>query len=361
MNAGTREPGAPGSASGNAVETDAARRVGWLFRESIRGGQAHPLLSVVARRLGADPRQAAIPPATGPRPVQPDPKAPRITVDELRERVRTLPSLPAAVLDLLAALRDDGRPVAELAGRVGHDPALAARTLRVANSSFYGVPGRVGTLEEAFGVLGLRTVVTLVGAAALTRSLSPPDCEGFDFQAHWRHSIVVAGLARRLAPIAGVDADIAFTAGLLHDIGRLALATTAPVATAAAIREAGRSGQPLREVEAVVIGCDHVAAGLALAAHWHLPAALAAAMAGHHAPAGSPRGGTGDETAALCDVTHLADALAHAGTRGTDPLEHVPPVDLGAWQRLGLDGDRCHDLLESADRDIDGLCEAFQR
>lgn len=360
------DPEAPTPVAGacrDLTSMPAGDQLAWLFRETLGHRRSHPLWPVVALRLGADLHDHPL--HHGEAPALPLPDAshpPLLTPAELSRRVGKLPSLPAAARDLLGALRDESRPVADLAVRLGRDPALAARTLRLANSSFYGATGRVVTLEDALSVLGLRTVATLVGAAALTRAIDEPPCEGFDFEGHWRHAIAVAGLAHRLAPRLLVDPDIAFTAGLLHDLGRLALACVAPEAMARSLRLACETGVSLCRLETVVVGCDHAMAGRTLARHWHLPEPLVAGMEHHHRPACHAGGAAGHhEVDALCDVVHLADALAHAGLRGDGPIDHVPPVDVEAWMRLGLDVAQCQELLSALESDIDELCEVLAR
>ena len=151
-----------------------------------------------------------------------------LTPEMLMSTVRELPALPAVVLELIDLLGREGVAAEQLVAKISHDQALTAKTLRLANSSFYGMPRKVSRVSDAISVLGLRTVRTVVTAAAVTGSFAPPRCEGFDFVAFWRHAIGTAVCARLLATGMKVDPEAAFTAGLLHDLGHLVLAAVSP-------------------------------------------------------------------------------------------------------------------------------------
>lgn len=165
------------------------------------------------------------------------------------------------------------------------------------------------------------------------------DC---DRHAFWSHSAGTALCARVLARAQGGSPENAYTAGLPHDIGRLILAARHPEAHQRV--EAYRAAQdcyPL-EAEREVLGFDHAQIGAALAARWRFPGEIAAAIAGHHAPADRFEAG-------LADLIHVADAMAHTldFPGGDDDL--VPALSPVAWQRLGLGWDQFERLLAEVD------------
>ena len=153
-----------------------------------------------------------------------------------------LPSLPAVVMELLTCIDQDDVDISVLAKKVSHDQALTAKTLRLANSSTYGLQVKVTTIQQAITFLGFQTTRNLITAAAVTGCFAQGLCKGFDDKAFWRHSIATAVCARVLARRMRFNQDYAFTAGLLHDIGRLVLVTMYPEQYAEAIAtcEAGR-------------------------------------------------------------------------------------------------------------------------
>lgn len=250
-----------------------------------------------------------------------------IDAEQLRQRVRDLPALPQATLEALAALRDDDASSAHCADMIGRDQALAARTLRLANSAFYGVSGRVGSVRDAVNLLGRRTLCSVLTLASVSQQFSPEDCPPFDFAGFWRHAVATGLVARALAREHHFDEDQAFTAGLLHDVGRLALATHFPQASAAAMRRASGLDAALHEIEHSLLGTDHLTVGAQVAAQWRFPADVVRAIAQHHDPQES--GAT-----SLADIVHVADAVAHALDLAGDAHEMVPQVQPASWDRV---------------------------
>ena len=274
------------------------------------------------------------------------------TVPVPLERLRELPSLPQVVLDLQSALARDDISIDAIADTVSLDQGLAAKALRVANCSVYGVPGRVASIRQAIGMLGLRSVSTVLTIAAVSDRIPRPACPGFDLGRYWRHSVGVALCARELARTLRLDTDVAFTAGLMHDLGRLALASQAPAALAEVLRRRNEVDCTMLDAERATLATDHASVGEQVAARWHFGPAIVEAIRFHHEPAASPR-------ASVVDVVHVADAIAHALDLAGDPQEMVPPLDAEAWNRIGLTEGQALLLLESTESEVDGLCEAL--
>ena len=160
--------------------------------------------------------------------LQDAPRAPApchlIERQQLTLRVRELPALPKAAMDALDALRDDDTSSDHCGELIGRDQALAARTLRLANSAFYGVAGRVGSVRDAVNLLGRRPLGSMITLATVAQQFKADNCPLFSFGSFWRHAIAVALCSRGVARELGHDGEQAFTLGLLHDIGRVALA-----------------------------------------------------------------------------------------------------------------------------------------
>lgn len=249
--------------------------------------------------------------------------------DELPFELDDLPSLPAVVMELLGSIEQEDVDIAVLARKVSHDQALTAKTLRLANSSAYGLAMKVTTIQQAITFLGFQTTRNLITAAALTGCFPNRHCAGFDDKAFWRHSVASAVCARMLARHLRVNQDIAFTAGLLHDIGRLVLVTLHPQRYADVIAERRRTDDLMLEVERQVIGVDHVMAGEALARHWNFSDTMRLAIAYHHAPE-TPGAGL------LASIVHVANSVAHALDLAGVEDDMVPPVSPVAWTALGL-------------------------
>lgn len=325
-------------------------RLSRLFRHSIAARQIHPLLHVMQRRAGVRGGFQAPPVTALVR--RPHVTSVHIDVNALRQKIVQLPSLPQAFLDVMAVLINEDASTADIADRIERDQALAARTLRIANSAFYGVPGRIGTIRNAIGILGLRTVGTLLTTAAVSSQFATAACPDFQFSVFWRHAIATALAARGLAQQLRMDEDAAFMAGLLHDIGRLALATQFPTETSQLLQYARDSDLPTLDAERQMFDIDHLEVGVLIATHWNFPPAVVAAIEHHHAPGpGTVR--------TMVDVVHVADAFAHALDPSTSPDEMVPCVELAAWGRLELTVAQCLAVLEFTSSGVAGLCEAL--
>ncbi len=274
-----------------------------------------------------------------------------IARDELLAALRDLPPLPSVVLELVESLGHEELSAAQYAAKISRDQALAAKTLRLANSSFYGRGRQVRSVAEAIGVLGLRTVrgvVTAVGMAGSFRR--HPD---FDHDAFWRHSIASALCAQALAgELQRDDADLAFTVGLLHDIGRLALASAFAPAYAEAERWRRDKDCPASEAERAVLGIDHAEVGGLIARQWNFAPGIVDAIREHHAP-------PADAELTLMGIAHVADAIAHALGLAGDADEAVPTLVLPVWAACRLDDAACMRLFAHTEAQFETVCEAL--
>lgn len=190
--------------------------------------------------------------------------------------VERLPPFPQVAHRLVEAMRDPQTDAAGLARLIELDPTLSVALLRLVNSPFFGMARRIGSLHETVLVLGLRTVQRLVLSTAVVR---PYRSAGSSIEL-WREQIRCAVLARALTPDP-IDADMAFTAGLLHDLGGLAIELTWPEQKGVADRDA-ESGKALVLAERDAVGFDHAEMGAALLAHWQLPDVVIDAVRRHH-------------------------------------------------------------------------------
>ena len=185
------------------------------------------------------------------------------------------------------------------------DQSLSARVLRLANSAFYGLSRKVNDLQEAVVILGMRNIKNLALVAGtypwMNRPL-PGYCLGP--RAMWTHAFGTAVGAQQVAKISGkVKEDVAFTAGLLHDIGKVAVSIWLENKVVAILNYAHREGLSFDEAERKILGYDHTQVGEHLAAAWNLPEDLVAAVRWHHSPDEAPG------NPPLVDCVHLGNYL----------------------------------------------------
>jgi putative nucleotidyltransferase with HDIG domain len=248
---------------------------------------------------------------------------------DLAHDLDELPSLPAVVMELLGSIEQDDVDISVLAKKVSYDAALTAKTLRLANSSLYSLQVKVTTIQQAITFLGFQTTRNLITAAAVTGCFPSGRCPGFDDRAFWRHSIATAACARVLARRMRFNQDYAFTAGLLHDIGRQVLASCYPERYARVLARQAANDGALLDAERAELGVDHVDAGVALAELWNFSDTMRQAIAYHHAPE-TPGAGF------LATIVHVANAVVHALDLAREEQELTPAVSSVAWTALGL-------------------------
>jgi putative nucleotidyltransferase with HDIG domain len=200
-----------------------------------------------------------------------------------------LPPLPQVALRVIQVAQDPRSSAADLAVAVSSDPALAARILRAANSPLFRANREITSVQEALVRLGFVQARNIAVSSAITAAYAPDARNAlFRIEDFWRHSLAVALKTSELAGRRqGGDVPSAFTAGLLHDIGRLALFYADPAAVDQAVAHALAEDIPLDALEGDALGVTHDDVGGRLAARWGLPPATVAAIADHHRPPGS--------------------------------------------------------------------------
>jgi putative nucleotidyltransferase with HDIG domain len=274
-----------------------------------------------------------------------------IPLDVVLARVKELPTLSQVTARLAALLRDPRAGAADFERVIRADPALTTNLLRLANSAHFGLRSRVETVRSAVALLGQKRVYEIAAAAALA-PIIPSRLPGYevDAGAFWLHCVAVGVLAERLAgEMAVAPPDLTFTAGLLHDVGKLAVAAFVAGASDEILARV-RGGAPFACAERAVLGLDHGEVAAAVAEAWALPRAIATVARWHHAP------GTGGhpEDCVLVDLVHVADGLAHALGLGADAGELARRIDAGAERRLGV---RPRLLERVAGESLDGIRE----
>lgn len=251
---------------------------------------------------------------------------PPLDTQGLRAAAARLPALPAVAVELITSLDAAQADADSLAGIFSRDHTLVARLLRIANSSFYGMPGRIDSIRDAIMLIGLRGVRSLAIAASLSGAL-PRDCPGLSLQHFWRHSTATAIAAQELARRNRLPTDLAFIAGLLHDIGRLILASAYPQHSAAVRQHMAEAPCLCHEAERKILGLDHADFGRIITEHWRFPALLVKAIGGHHDPDAIRQ-----DTLTAC--VHLADLLAAVIDPQPEQGLFAAPPDGDAWRRL---------------------------
>jgi putative nucleotidyltransferase with HDIG domain len=274
-----------------------------------------------------------------------------ISTELVLSRVKKLPTLSATMSRLWSLARNDTASAADFEKVIRPDPALTANLLRVANSAYFGLRCRAESVRHAVTLLGLRRVCELATSVAFAPVI-PTRLPGYDVDASafWTHSVAVAVFAEKLAVELRVGSpDMLFTAGLLHDIGKL-VAGSFVEEERAEIGRRVRGGASFIDAERTALGTDHGELGATVAQAWSLPPAAVWAARWHHRPAEVPP--EADRT--LVGLVHAADALAHAMGFGADSGELARHVDAEVEGRLGVSPRRLENV---ASRTLDSIRE----
>jgi putative nucleotidyltransferase with HDIG domain len=220
--------------------------------------------------------------------------------------VQDLPVLPRIYLDLRHALSNPDIPIKSIVRIVEQDVGISAKILQLVNSAFFGLPREITSLQTAVSYMGMQLLQNLVLSAEVFHvfEVTKP-VKGFSFEEVHMHSQLVAKIAGRIPAAAHIHGP-AIIAGLLHDVGKLVLATRSPDHFARALRGAREDGVPVYTAEEALIGISHAEVGAYLLALWGLPSPVVEAVAHHHHPERVP-----DDALDAVGIVHISNALAN--------------------------------------------------
>lgn len=253
-------------------------------------------------------------------------------VHRLLPNLTKMPSPPDIYFAVVRELQSPYASADKVGSLIARDPMMTAKMLQLANSAVFGLQQEVTDPLAAVMFLGLETTRSLILLAHAFSYFDQFQMPGFKPSQMWAHSLLVGRLARRIAEIERVSEELAgscYTAGLLHDLGKLVMAANMPGALSEAIRRATARSIPLVEAERELLGASHAEIGAALLGVWGLPGPILEAVALHHNPTRLIQEG-------FCPLAavHVANVLAHEITPGGESV--MPKVDIDYLANLGL-------------------------
>lgn len=255
----------------------------------------------------------------------------------LLARIESLPSLPEIYAKLLAEIQSPCSCLRRVGELVERDVGMAAKILQIVNSAFFGLPRRVVNVQDAVALLGLDTLKTLVLSTKIFSQFDAQRMRSLNLEVLWQHSTQAGVFARTIAvseKLPRTSQDEAFTAGMLHDIGKLVLAQNFPQECAEVAAEATAGQRPVAEIELARFGASHAELGAYLLGLWGIGEAVVDAIARHHQALQST--GSGGLAAAVCGANALEHMLAGeiGGTAGHGSAGNghgCPGELLGRW------------------------------
>lgn len=269
-------------------------------------------------------------------------------LETLFQRLSELSSLPSIALRIIEAAVDEATDAEDLRQLIERDPALAARIIRIVNSSFYGVRQEVADLRSAIALLGTKQIRNVAITVFVSRQFTPSNNKDtLDRNKLWNHSMAVGAVARLLAKTLKVaDAEEAYLAGLLHDMGLLIidqhLARHVP-----RIRQHVQDGASLHQAAHQILTFDPSQLGAYVAWRSKFPPRLVTAIEFHH----KPEEYSGDDRH-LTDLVAMSDYIATRSGGGVmDEARAIAPTDK-VFERLELNEDRLTEIWSQIDETL---------
>ena len=277
-----------------------------------------------------------------------------LTIRQLIDGIPPLGSYRGIITQIEKALRQPSASLDSLAEVIEKDPDLASRLMRLGNSAFFAFPNRLETVTDAIRLIRIQQVHDLILASSVVDVFQGISRDLVDMESFWKHSLACGIGARCLALARQMPkAENLFVAGLLHDLGRLVLFSRAPEKTVEIFALAQGKKMLLRDAELAVLKFDHARLGEELMRYWRYPPNVVQTVASHHHPMSA-----GAFQLETC-VVHVADYLVHAMQMGNSGEPFVPPLNLSAWERLGLAPAILESVMNSIDEQIEAVQQSF--
>jgi putative nucleotidyltransferase with HDIG domain len=268
-----------------------------------------------------------------------------VNANDLIARVKSLTPVSTAALNLVGLLDQPTIDNDDIIRVLKFDNVLTAKLLRACNSPFFGFVEPIASVDQAVLILGHQQILHIVLSIAFSSSLGPPQ-KSYAVPAKelWRHSLITALASENIAKSqdgAG-NTSVAFTAGLLHDIGKLVMYhVLTPDYLSAIQARVVQGGLSRLDAEKEVIGVDHAAIGECLLQAWRLPEDIIEAVAHHHNPVSKPQ-------PRLSSVIHAANCVAHLIGSDLGWEAFTVNADAGVVAALGIDREKLDELMIAA-------------
>jgi len=248
-------------------------------------------------------------------------------------RTTDLRPLKSVATRAISIAEDERSAAMDLATVISSDQALTSKLLKLSNSAYYGYARRISNVREAVILLGMRTVRSVAISSAIIDAFKVPELEkgGFDQDLFWAHSVSVGLVAELIARETRIARpEDAFTAGVLHDVGKLAMMLAEPTMFAEVVDLVNHEGMKYRESELAVFEIGHEHVGSRLAQRWKFPESLVHAIRDHHPPKGIAAISTLADAVGAADLACNREGLACGFDYTRDPLRRpavaLPPA-----------------------------------
>ncbi len=282
----------------------------------------------------------------------------RLKKDDIISRLNSvdeLPMLPDIVMKLNSIMQNADFCLKDLTDLIEKDQSMVTKLLRIVNSSFFGFSSRISTVNHAIVILGLNTVRNALLTGSVIDSMpNISGVNGFNIKDFWIHSISVAVVSTHLGERANIHfPDDCFTAGLLHDIGKLVLEEHFKDEFLQILRIIKEERLDFFSAERKVMEKGHDFIGAYLARKWELPEHLIRTIMLHH------RYLLSDEYDSFVSLIYLSDYIVHCLKRGDFEIPELPFFDTEDGKRLKKEVDSIPDWIDDVSGDIESACRVL--
>jgi putative nucleotidyltransferase with HDIG domain len=255
-----------------------------------------------------------------------------ISIAKLLEKGDALPSLPEIFLKVSSQLDDNDASSQEIGSTITNDPAISYKILTMVNSAYFGLPNEVSSISQSVSLLGRFKLKQLLIGALLGDVFKGLDSEFFSLHDFWAHSIRTAIIAKELAITSDYcdEPDTIFTAGLLHDVGRLILAAQMPEVFKEISERTASKHIDVVQSEKDIIGLAHTEIGAVLMLKWGFPDLIWVCVKNHH---------RADYSGPFYNAVHLiylANQLSEQATPGSESDAWAILGDIPGWEKSGV-------------------------
>jgi len=283
----------------------------------------------------------------------------RKKIESVIQDIHHLPTLPVIYSRLKKLLADPRSTAKEIGAMLEEDQALTTRILKIVNSALFSFPKRISSVPHAVVILGIKEIKHITLAASVV-DLFPEvgSTYNFNHKAFWEHSLAVAACSRIIAKKVGImkvkDPEEAFTAGLIHDIGKLISDQFMHDTFIKVLKTTAEEQIPYIQAEEKNIGFTHQDIGRFLAEKWNLPLPFIEIISYHNTPILKNIDGT---IFVLLAIVHLANILAKALNIGFSGDPFVTPLDELCWKALGINENQIQLIMDETKENSQELIE----
>ncbi|MBL8060585.1 MAG: HDOD domain-containing protein [Chthonomonas sp.] len=275
--------------------------------------------------------------------------------DALSSATNQLPALPTVLVRILQLTEDSNSgSIGEIEGLIKSDQAISSRLLRIVNSAYFGLGGKVGSVSQAVVILGFQQVRNLVLSTSLMSSFDSGGEAAKESQAKlWQHAFATASAAQLLGrrqKISAKDNELVFVGGLLQNIGSLFILSVLSRTYAALVNEAYNTGQWVVDIENERLGLNHAEIGAEILSKWELPADLVNLIGAHEGPFTEEL----DPTVAMI---HVADRIGDLVQRGQEFNFEALHLNENAVAALGLSTEDLEKLFSDTKEKVEAALE----